>query len=327
MEIVNLNGCAPSWRYYGGAAGRKEGILIDGEPWIAKFPRTTRDMTGKHLPSYTSSPVSEHIGSRVFASLGIPVHETFLGFFQGRIVCACKDFTFPDAQLVEFNKLKNSTPDDLPAASGSLSDGDSTYLADVLASISCVAPLTTVEGVIERFWDMFVVDAFIKNPDRNNGNWGLLRSTDGAFSLAPVYDNGSCLFNKRTPSVAAARLANEGAIEEDAFGTNVSCYKIVDPASGTAHAIHPFEYMMTSANPDLDDAIVRIAEHMNMEAVCAIVDSIPREAYGTVVMPDAMRESHKRLFEERYEHGIVPAAAAARERIAARQQRKALGTF
>ena len=90
VEIADLRDCAPSGLFYGGRAGQKEGILIDGEPWIAKYPRTTRDLMGKHLPSYTSSPVSEYLGSHIYELLGIPVHETMLGYRAGKIVCACR---------------------------------------------------------------------------------------------------------------------------------------------------------------------------------------------------------------------------------------------
>ena len=91
-EIADLRDCALSGLFYGGRAGQKEGILINGEPWIAKYPRTTRDLVGKHLPSYTSSPVSEYLGSHIYGLLGIPVHETMLGYRAGKIVCACRDF-------------------------------------------------------------------------------------------------------------------------------------------------------------------------------------------------------------------------------------------
>ena len=43
-EIADLRDCALSGLFYGGRAGQKEGILINGEPWIAKYPRTTRDL-------------------------------------------------------------------------------------------------------------------------------------------------------------------------------------------------------------------------------------------------------------------------------------------
>lgn len=211
VEIADLRDCAPSGLFYGGRAGQKEGILIEGEPWIAKYPRTTRDLMGKHLPSYTSSPVSEYLGSHIYELLGIPVHETMLGYRAGKIVCACRDFTFPNARLFEFKEIKNALSDDDAGFSSAPSDGEVILLGDVLAAIETSDLLRRVPGVRERFWDMFVADAFIKNPDRNNGNWGVLMTAPMTYELAPVYDMGSSLFSKRSPSVAAHRLGDEEA--------------------------------------------------------------------------------------------------------------------
>lgn len=306
--IHDLRHCETSGLFYGGRAGQKEGILIDGEPWIAKYPRTTRDLRGKRLPSYTSSPVSEYIGSHVYESLGIPVHETRLGYRNGKVVCACKDFTFPNGRLFEFKDIKNSLSDEDEGFSGAPSDGESIYLSDVLATIETSPVLRDTPGVLDRFWDMFVVDAFLKNPDRNNGNWGLLMR-EGEYSLAPVYDLGSSLFSKRRSDVAEERMDDEVAIEEDAFATNVSCYRLVDE-EGTGHAIHPFDYMRSSVNPDLDAAIRRFVDRADMAAIEAIIDDVPTEAYGTVLLSDRMRESHKVLLRKRYEEGILPLIAA-----------------
>ena len=209
MKILDLRDCELSLRGYGGAAGRKVGIVIDGEPWIAKFPRTTRDLVGRHLPSYTSSPVSEYLGSHIYELLGVPAHRTELGFMEGKVVCACKDFTWPDKLLIDFKSIKNATPDELEGYERVPSDGDCIFLSDVLSAIEVSPILSRVDGVEERFWDQFVVDAFIKNPDRNNGNWGVLLDRSGNVELAPVYDNGSSLFSKRSPEFAEERLADE----------------------------------------------------------------------------------------------------------------------
>ena len=56
MEAVNLDACPESGLFYGGRAGQKVGILIDGQPWLAKYPRSTRDLRDRRLPAYTSSP-------------------------------------------------------------------------------------------------------------------------------------------------------------------------------------------------------------------------------------------------------------------------------
>lgn len=305
VEIADLRRCEPSGLFYGGRAGQKEGILIDGEPWIAKYPRTTRDLQGKNLPSYTSSPVSEYLGSHIYALLGIPTHETLLGYRGGKIVCACKDFTFPSARLFEFKEIKNALSDDDAGFSAAPSDGESIYLGDVLAAIETSPLLQSVPGVLARFWDMFVVDAFLKNPDRNNGNWGLLMTAPLTYELAPVYDLGSSLFSKRAPHVAEERLGDEEALREDAFGTNISCYRLPD-GEGGSHAIHPFEYMAKTSNPDLLAAMRRFADAVDMGAIDGLLDSIPEEAYGTPLLPEPMRESHKRLLRQRLEEGILP---------------------
>lgn len=305
VTISDLRGCQKSGLFYGGRAGQKEGILIDGEPWIAKYPRTTRDLKGKRLPSYTSSPVSEYIGSHIYASLGIPAQMTKLGYRGGKIVCACKDFTFPNMRLFEFNEIKNALSDEDEGFSSAPSDGESIYLNDVLAALETSELLVSIPGVKERFWDMFVIDAFLKNPDRNNGNWGVLMNADMSYELAPVYDLGSSLFSKRSASVAEERLGNATDMDQDAFGTNVSCYRLVLP-SGESEAIHPFTYMATTYNPDLEAAIRRFADSVDFSTIDDIVDSIPEEAFGVVLMTDAIRRSHKKLLRYRFENGIVP---------------------
>lgn len=93
IKIQDLNNFPLSDRHgsYGGMAGSKDGLLIDGEYWMVKYPKSTRGMRPP-VPSYTSSPLSEYIGSHVYGILGYDVHETFLGFRNDKIVVACKDF-------------------------------------------------------------------------------------------------------------------------------------------------------------------------------------------------------------------------------------------
>lgn len=304
MEIVDLRGCPKSGLFYGGRAGQKEGILIDGVPWIAKYPRTTRDLQGRNLPSYTSSPVSEYLGAHIYGLLGIPVHETMLGYRNGKIVCACRDFTYPGKRLFEFKDIKNALSDDDSGFDSAPSDGESVYLGDVLAAIDASDVLRTTSGVLERFWDMFVVDAFIKNPDRNNGNWGLLLSPDRTYELAPVYDLGSSLFSKRSAVVAEQRLESEPNIEQDAFGTNVSCYRL-PCGDGSSEAIHPFRYMAVSSNPDLAAAVRRFVSAVDLDAVNTLIDSVPGEAFGRIVLSDKVRESHKVLLRKGLEEGFL----------------------
>ena len=201
--LVDFNEMPKVNRFYGGNAGRKICIEYLGAPWMLKYPASTAQLAGR-VASYTSSPVSEYIGSHVYGLLGIPVHDTVLGFRDGKVVVACRDFTYPDKTLLEFRMLRNSISDDSASFSNRPSDGSTVTLSDVLESISQLDDVYDSEKVRERFWDMFVTDAFIGNKDRNNGNWGLLARNGAIEGLAPVYDErelllGPVLLRERPP--------------------------------------------------------------------------------------------------------------------------------
>lgn len=306
MDIIDLTSCPTSGLFYGGRAGQKTGILIGGEPWIAKYPRPGRELTGRHVPSYTSSPVAEWLGSHIYQSLGIEAHETMLGFYGGKVVCACRDFTWPDKRLFEFAQIKASVSDEEVGFAASPSDGSVILLSDVISTLEVAPVIRDMPEARERFWEMFVVDALIKNPDRNNGNWGLVMHPDRSYSLAPVYDNGSSLFAKRSRSVTERRLGVDRAVEEDSFSNTLSCYMIQDPDTGRSTHIKPFDYIRTSTNPQLVRAIDGIVDRFDRAAVDNLIDAVPTEAYGRILMSDSQRASHHKLIGKRFLEGIYP---------------------
>ena len=152
---------------YAGANGGKIAVIYNDEQYMLKFPpypTKNKDM------SYTNSCISEYIGCKIFEMLEIPVQETILGKFTSKgktkVIVACKDFTKPGIVLQDFASLKNRIID-------SERNGYGTDLNDILSTIE---EQTSVDSktLKERFWDMFIVDAFIGNWDRHNGNWGFL---------------------------------------------------------------------------------------------------------------------------------------------------------
>lgn len=306
IEIRDLNMYKKDrFGLYGGMSGSKYGIIIDGARWMVKFPENTKGFAGRekpnhHVPSYTTSPISEYIGSKIYESLGIPVHETMLGYRDGKIVVACRDFD-PYRAMIEFGKLKNAIPESEANFTGSSSHGKGEVLEDVLTVIEVSDILQDTPGIKERFWDMFVVDAFIRNNDRNNGNWGVFINGDGTASLAPVYDNGNALFNKRNPSVAERRLESESDIEQDAIGTGTSFF-----TDKEGKHLHPFEYMKRMENPDCSAAVLRFHERLDIDKVWKIIDEIPTTAYGIDVITAAQKEYYKKMFEIMLEKGIAP---------------------
>ncbi len=291
-------------RAYGGAAGRKLAVLHDGEPWILKFPESTRNFPGKdkpnnHLPSYTTSPLSEYIGSKVYASLGIPVHEVKLGKRDGKVVVACKDFAV-DVQLIDFASIKNTVIEEA-LKYGNSSSRDGEYLTEALRVIDAANSFDGIrDAVLERFWDMFVVDAFILNNDRNNGNWGLLA---GRFSstLAPAFDNGNAFFNKKDASLIKAQVGDEAAAWND-IRTSVSFYKNDD-----GRKIHPFDFMAAGGSQDCNSALKRFVGRINLPSLLAIVDDIPENASGEPVISADQKRYYKTLLELSYLQGIEPA--------------------
>ncbi|WP_434311666.1 HipA domain-containing protein [Hominifimenecus sp. rT4P-3] len=291
-------------RGYHGNAGRKQAYFHDGTLWMVKFPQNTRGLEGKHLPSYTSSPLSEYIGSHIYDSLGIPVHETVLGRCQGKIVVGCKDFTV-HAELMDFHQIKNTMDEDLISGSfGSSASGE--RLSDVLRVIEHAEEFAAMrDEVKERFWDMFVTDAFILNNDRNNGNWGILVDRFH-IQLAPVFDNGNALYNKRNPSLTERRLTEPALLEQDALQGRSFFTDDED------HHIHPFRFLASMENEDCNAAVLRFAERLDLEKVNALIDGVPEQAFGLPVMSQVQKEFYKNLLKMGYEKGIQPVVAKLR---------------
>ena len=288
-------------RAYRGNAGTKRAYLHDGVVWMVKFPQSTRGLAGKHLPSYTSSPLSEYIGSHIYASLGIPVHETVLGRCAGKIVVGCKDFTV-DAELLDFHGIKNTVDDEFISGSlGSSAHGE--RLKDVLSVIDHADDFDGIrDEVRERFWDMFVTDAFIHNNDRNNGNWGLLVSRY-TTTIAPVFDNGNSFFNKRNPSVTERRLASEKNIEDDAL--NIVSFFMDDED----RHIKPLKYIESLCDADCNAALVRFSERLDMGKVRDVLDEIPETAFGLDVLSPLLKEHCLRVMEVIVRQSLNPTLA------------------
>ena len=283
--------------YYGGNAGAKNAVLYEGAVWMIKYPKSTRGLMNPQI-SYTTSPLSEYIGSKIYEILGIPVHETKLGTRGNKIVVACKDFTGRGERLVPFHDLKNSfMSSDLESYSGS---GSETLLDEVIATIKGQDDLKTITGVMERFWDMFVVDAFIGNSDRNNGNWGILIGSGGEdISLAPVFDNGNAFFGKRSLAQMEKRIGDEKAMYEDACGTLVSAYKYTG-LGNEGHRINPFAFFENGGNDDCREAVLRFLRRMDFGKIEGIIDEIPEVSGNLQVMPEVQKRFYVELMRVRF---------------------------
>ena len=182
MGVIDFTDLKKRKKIYAGANGNKISVIYEGEQYMLKFPPQAKLNKGM---SYSNSCFSEYLGCQIYESIGIPVQKTLMGVYtvkgKQKIVVACGDFTEPGVSLQDFASLKNRMID-------SERQGYGTELIDILQTID-EQTLVDRDSLLERFWDMFIVDAFIGNWDRHNGNWGFLYddSTD-EMTLAPVYD-------------------------------------------------------------------------------------------------------------------------------------------
>lgn len=75
------------------------------------MPKTAKKFNERKVEiSYTTSPVSEYIGSHVYEIIGIPVHKTMLGIKDKKVVVACKDFGNNPRSCIFEEKVKQINP-------------------------------------------------------------------------------------------------------------------------------------------------------------------------------------------------------------------------
>ena len=178
IEAIDFSEYELNGKYYGGSE-RKEGISVDGENYMIKFQKHTA--FGKK-----NNHVSEFIGSHIFEICGFETHKTYLGYRHGEEVVACKDFNVQGKQFVPFNDVGEST----------LDQDKETYqydYEDIMEMLRDNSKLTNVQETISMFWRIYIMDALLGNFDRHGANWGFLKE-DNKYTIAPIFDNGSCLF-------------------------------------------------------------------------------------------------------------------------------------
>jgi hypothetical protein len=283
--LIDFNECKRNIRYYGGESGAKLGIIYNGENWLLKYPKTTR-MLNRPKISYTTSPLSEYIASRIYECFEIPVHRTRLGFRDGKLVVACKDFLEKGATLIEFKNIKNAYN---PETYETGSSGSGTILSEVLTVLYADENLSG-HNAPDRFWDMFIMDAFLGNQDRNNTNWGLIAKDDSIIGLAPVYDNGGAFFDKRDELTFEGRVADEKALYADAI-TNVQSAFLTDDE----HHINPLSYIKETKNPDCHNALNRFLSKYDQVRIRDFIEGIPFEESGYKIIGRAQAEFYMQM--------------------------------
>lgn len=298
MELIDFNEMKENDRTYSGNAGEKLGIVFRGENWILKFPKSTKAFRNVKI-SYTTSPLSEYIGSHIYEILDIPVHETIMGIKDGKVVAACKDFLKDGDILQEFRELKNMYQKELTdilADERSSGSGDGVDLTVILAVLEKNRILKKVPEIRQRFWDMFVVDALIGNNDRNNGNWGVIKDHNGEYKIAPVYDNGNCFSNKATDDQIIKRMNEPENMRNSAYISVRSAYE------ENGKGINPFRYMAETDNIECLKAMERIYLKFDIGKIGQMLNDIPSVYHGYSILSRIYKDYISQIVDMRKKH-------------------------
>lgn len=296
MEMVDFNGYEQNQRMYGGTAGRKMGICYRGDNYLLKFPGNLKEQHMKNIRlSYSNSPVCEYIGSQIYKLLGFEVHDTLLGMRNGKVVVACRDFLADGDRLYEFDKIKVTFEPHFLDSNGNETNGVGADLYEICMTIQEHPFLKDVPGIREHFWDMFVVDALLGNPDRNNSNWGIVLGLDGSKRIAPVYDNGNCLNCKWDDGQMKDILEDPEKFTAEAYRARRCIFELEGKPVNPYHLMERMEY------PDCSEAVKRITPKIGtvMPKVRELLEGIP-------ILSEVQKKYYISLLESRYENVLVP---------------------
>lgn len=305
MEIKDYSNCKKEIFVYGGKTSNKKSIYDENNVWILKFPQNIKSKETIAI-SYTTSPVSEYIGSHIYQSMGFPVYETKLGTYQNKVVVACKDFKLPikDKILQEspMEYLMNTVDDDIlenlsrdkisSQSYHNISMNDWLYILDN-------SPIAQQNPQIkERFWDQFVVDAFIGNSNRHGGNWSFYIDTNQDIRLFPIYSNGNALFAKYTEEKIKEFLENDNKYKSIVAQGNTP---FISP---DYHKIDPFSFIKKlsikeNSNKDLEAAIKRNYPKIDLDKINTIIEDIPEYANGLLIISNDRKTLYKRILADR----------------------------
>lgn len=270
---------------YGGSERKKTVLLDDGEKYLLKLSDPVREK--KKQISYINNAYSEYFSCKIIKDIGLPVQDVILGQYIytnsdgekcSRPACLCKDLREKGEQLYEMEKLSLSSCDN-PAKM-------LTFEA-VENEISKIKGVNTAE-LRDFYYDMFVVDAFIGNTDRHNGNWGLLADNEhGTVRISPIYDCGSAL------------LPMVGDSELPLVNPNSLYMSITSAITNEGKRINYTDFLKNESNSEVDLALCRIIPKINFTNIKSLLLRADE-------ISDNRKELYRSFLAERYNRILIP---------------------
>lgn len=295
IDFTNIAKDNLSFRAYGGANGIKKGILLNRKPYMLKIEHRE-----KKKNEYKNSVLSEYIACNIYSILNIPTQEVVLGTIidneKEKFCVACKDFKEENEYLYEFINIKNSVLTD------NSSNGSGTELDEILSAIDN-QKFYDPQKVKDRFWEMFIVDSYLGNFDRHNGNWGfLVNNTTQGIRLAPVYDCGSCLYPSADDELLEKFLNTPEEMELRVFKFPNSIIKLNDKK------INYYEFLNSTENRDCLDALIKLVPKIQEKS-----QKIKEFINSLDVLSSIRKEFYCKILDMRKEKILEPALKRAKE--------------
>ncbi len=266
--------------HYGGSE-EKIGVMKDGIQYLLKFQK--EDENGLMNNHY-----SEYIGSSIFALFNEKVQNTTIGLYEGREVVACMDFMKENERFVPFNDVGDSSLE---------RDRDAyqyTY-EDIIEMLEENKKLTNVTETIERFWDLYIFDALLGNFDRHGANWGFVKKING-YRMAPIFDNGSCLFPRITTDKQCLNIINsEVELDKRTYTFPTSQIKLGKNKSSYYEVISSLKFK------ECNEALKRVYNKIDIKKIEKFIDildfitPIQKEFYKTII-----KHRYKKIIQYSY---------------------------
>ena len=304
IKIENFNEIIPSGITYGGHSGSKKGIIFEDERWFLKYPKSTKSMDAPGL-SYTTSPLSEYLGSHIYNLIGLDTHETRLGIAGDKVVIACKDFLNKNETILDFNSIKNDYDEkiekELEELSSSTKKHSGTDLDEVMIIINNNDYFKKIPALKDHFWDMFIIDALISNNDRNDNNWGLVLNHDTMeLKVSPVYDNGASFYSKTSDERIENILSSDFKIKQVIYDSAV-CSFVKD-----GKIVNPLKFIESMTNDECNRALIRIFPKINLNKIKELFDNIPYCYNDLTILSNVQRKLYYESIKYKYEKVFLP---------------------
>ena len=213
--------------------------------------------------------------------LGVTAQETILGTFKDENVVVCKDFNIDGYQFVPFNDVGEST----------IEEDKEKYqysYEDIMSLLLLNKKITNVEEVVSSFWEIYIIDALLGNFDRHGNNWGFLKKNN-KYEMAPVFDNGSCLFPNMTNEDEMIYIMNsKEETDKRIYSFPTSQIKLNGKKSSYYDVINSLIYK------ECNEALIKIFKRINIKDIFNLIDDIKS-------ISEVHKSFYKYLLNERYE--------------------------